>query len=395
MGDLTVALCHLAPLKTGGRSNVEQLAAAFATGVAQGAELIVFPELATCGYGFADREAASKVAEPADGRTAGLLSRMCSESGVHAVAGFLELAPGGRVHNAAMVVGPDGVLGVQHKRVNPERRWTDDGHLPPRNYQLGKANIGVLICADSYYVSPAAHLVRQGAQLLVVIANWPQCGIDPRRIWAAHAVRLGVPVLAGNRTGIDGDFDARTGPSIALDAAGSILREIVSETPVVRTQRVCLAPSPTLPELDLADLGLAEPGAVSVRSSGPHQVSLLAGRPGTPGLRSEERWREIHLPYAQAANPGLTGYLSACGIDMLSIDAPALDERSLSALVHLSLDRIAIGITMPDEVVLAEPPEEMEGPRIQRGWQVTSTLRGRYTTITGAPWPKPPPWEQL
>src|SRR5215470_7740678 len=70
-----------------------------------GAELVVFPECALTGYCFDSLEEAAPFAEPLDGFSAQHIALACTETGVHAILGFIEKALP-HYFNAAMVVGP-------------------------------------------------------------------------------------------------------------------------------------------------------------------------------------------------------------------------------------------------------------------------------------------------
>src|SRR5262245_17409492 len=75
-----------------------------------GARLVIFPECARTGYCFDSLEEAAKFAEPADGFSARHIALACEQANVHAIVGFIE-KEGSRYFNAALIVGPGGIIG--------------------------------------------------------------------------------------------------------------------------------------------------------------------------------------------------------------------------------------------------------------------------------------------
>src|SRR3972149_1469366 len=76
---------------------------------AEGAQLAVFPECALTGY-FLTPEETLQAAEPVPGPRTDRLQEACRRHGLLALIGTLELDDTGRSFNAAVLVGPQGVL---------------------------------------------------------------------------------------------------------------------------------------------------------------------------------------------------------------------------------------------------------------------------------------------
>src|SRR5690349_166724 len=81
---------------------------------AQGARLVIFPECALTGYCFNSLDEASAFAQPLDGPASEAIANACRETGAFAVVGFIE-KEGSNYYNAALIAGPDGVLGSYRK----------------------------------------------------------------------------------------------------------------------------------------------------------------------------------------------------------------------------------------------------------------------------------------
>jgi iron complex transport system ATP-binding protein len=231
---LPVALLHLAPDRARQRRNREELLASAEDAASRGARLIVAPELATSGYTVGDRDGALAVSETVPGPTAHALADLSRRRRVYCAAGVLERDAGtGLLYNTAIVTGPDGDLVARHRKVVlAERRWAaPGGPVQDDVFDTPWGRIGVLVCADSYYGLPARAQALRGADLLLVLANWPSAGLDPRSLWYARAVENGVPLVVGNRTGREGDFDCRDARCFAVDATGGVLLDEASAEP--------------------------------------------------------------------------------------------------------------------------------------------------------------------
>src|SRR4051794_26549052 len=91
---------------------------ALADAASQGASLCVFPECSLTGYMFADREEVQEAAIALRSSPVTRLAHACERLDAYCIVGFLE-ERGGRVHNAAALIGPEGIVGVHRKRHLP------------------------------------------------------------------------------------------------------------------------------------------------------------------------------------------------------------------------------------------------------------------------------------
>lgn len=122
----------------------------------RGANLIVFPETALCGYDL-DPEFTGidqmhhRVAETVPGPSSEALAAVAAEHNVYVVYGLSELGADGKVYNSAAVVGPEGVIGSYQKMHLPatEPLWAARG-AKPFMFDTEWGKMGVAICYDSY-----------------------------------------------------------------------------------------------------------------------------------------------------------------------------------------------------------------------------------------------------
>ena len=113
--------------------------------VANGANLIVLPELANTGYSFADRQDAFLHAEIIpDGPSTQAWCDFASRHQIYLVAGLAE-REGMQLFDTALLIGPDGYIGKYRKAHlwNREKLWFTPGNL---GFPCLKRQLGALAC---------------------------------------------------------------------------------------------------------------------------------------------------------------------------------------------------------------------------------------------------------
>lgn len=219
--------------------NVGGLVAAYRDAAAAGADLVVFGELAVCGYGIddlaADRTfvdavgaAATRFAAATEGPPAfvGLLEPTEPRSTIDSVERT--------VANAVGVAAAGRLWGSVTKRALPdygvfdESRWFAVGPVVQPLVVLpttdGPVSVAVLVCED-LWDGRVADAAAAGAELVVVsnASPWDTAKAERREGVVGHtAARLGVPVVYVNLVGGQDDvvFD---GGSVVADATGRIV----------------------------------------------------------------------------------------------------------------------------------------------------------------------------
>src|SRR3989442_5468827 len=96
------------------KTNLSKLISMIREAAERDAKLVMFPECALTGYAYESLEEAIPFAEPINGPSANAIAEACRETNAYAIVGFLE-ADGNDHYNAAMLVGPDGVVGNYRK----------------------------------------------------------------------------------------------------------------------------------------------------------------------------------------------------------------------------------------------------------------------------------------
>lgn len=156
-------------------ANRQQIIARIREAATHNAQLVIFPECALTGYCFDSLAEAMPFAEPLDGPSAQAIAAVCRETSVHAVVGFIERL-GERYYNAAMVVGPTGVVGSYRKVHLPflgVDRFLTPGDRPFEVITLPSGRIGINICYDASFPEATRALKLLGAELVILPTNWP------------------------------------------------------------------------------------------------------------------------------------------------------------------------------------------------------------------------------
>jgi predicted amidohydrolase len=198
---------------------------------AEQARLVILPECAITGYAFESLEEAAEFAEPLDGPTSEAIARACHETGLYAIVGFIE-KDGSRFFNAAMHVGPGGVIGSYRKVHMPyigADRFLTPGDRPFEVFDLPIGKVGILICYDVSFPEAARTLKLLGAELIALPTNWPPgARRAPDFVINGRALENHINFAATNRVGLERGWPF-IGRSKVVDFNGDTLAEADGE----------------------------------------------------------------------------------------------------------------------------------------------------------------------
>ena len=225
--EITIALAQIASRVADKEYNIKLMARKIKEASQKGADLIVFPECALTGYVFASRKEAMPYMETIPGPSTDKLASCCRELGVHAIVGLLE-KDGDKCFNAAVLIGPKGLVGKYRKNHLPFLgidRFLDRGDGPFKVYKTPIGNIGIHICYDGNFPESARVMMLSGADILVLPTNWPEGrGKVAKYIVIARAYENKVHFVAANRVGRE-RATKFIGLSKIINAWGDILAE--------------------------------------------------------------------------------------------------------------------------------------------------------------------------
>ncbi|TFG41307.1 MAG: carbon-nitrogen hydrolase family protein, partial [Chromatiales bacterium] len=126
-------------------------------------EMIVCPELASCGTNF-------KAAEAMPGARENRFQEVAKRHQIWLLPGSMLEADGDRIYNTAPVISPEGTVVTRHRKLFP---WCpyENGVTPGDQHTVfdvpGVARFGVSICYDMWYPETVRALVWQGAEVIL------------------------------------------------------------------------------------------------------------------------------------------------------------------------------------------------------------------------------------
>jgi NAD+ synthase (glutamine-hydrolysing) len=231
---LCIAQLNLVVGDTAG--NAQRIIAAARGAYAQGARLVLTPELSICGYPAEDLFLRPAFIAACDDAVKAVARELAGLKGLFVVVGH---PTGGDIRsrsvmvqrrfNAASVLSEGRVLETYAKRELPNYQVFDEHRYFTRGqgtcvFQVEGVNVGLLICEDAWFDEPAQLARESGAELLAVINASPfHVGKGGERIarMAERARAVGLPLVYSHLVGGQDEvvFD---GASFALDDDGSL-----------------------------------------------------------------------------------------------------------------------------------------------------------------------------
>jgi predicted amidohydrolase len=224
-----LAAVQLGPILGDTDANRARATAAIDEAAAQGAQIIVAPELCTTGYAFADAAEARAVAEPIDGPSVAGWRDQAAAHGIVIVAGLCELDGAGDVRNSAVVVDAGGLRALYRKTHlwNREPVVFTRGDDPAPVVDTAFGRVGVAICFDAAFPEHIRRLALLGADIVAVPMNSPLEGAPTQPV----AIEIAVAMAAANANRVYVVQADRTGDergirwaqaSVIVDPEGSV-----------------------------------------------------------------------------------------------------------------------------------------------------------------------------
>lgn len=202
--EITVALVQMVPELTGTEENLRKMGD-FVERICttQPTEIVVFPELSYTGTELGLR--ATTLAERIPGHATNYLAKRAADYNTHIVFGLvIKERVESILYNGVACLGPEGdVLSSYHKvhLLGEERQVYRSGYRFI-NVDADWGRFGLMIGSDLVFPEAARSLTLDGAELLVLAANWE---VDRREQWRAHivsrATENAVFIAAANRVG--------------------------------------------------------------------------------------------------------------------------------------------------------------------------------------------------
>ncbi len=199
--------------------------------------LLVLPELSTSGFTMN----VAAVVEPKDGDSAFYFSNLARKNHCHVIAGIA--AQGdipGQGANEAVCFSPEGSELARYRKMNPFPLAEEEKHYPagkaPVLVRIGEWAVAPLICYDLRFPEPFRQATAMGAEILVVIANWPLVRVDHwTTLLRARAIENQAYVIGVNRSGTDPNLQY-PGSSLIVGPKGEVLAQAGSDASVIRAE---------------------------------------------------------------------------------------------------------------------------------------------------------------
>lgn len=212
-------------------TNLAKITASIRSAAERDAKLVMFPECALTGYAYKSLDEAIPFAEPINGPSSEAIANACRETGVYAVVGFIEAADN-KFYNAALLVGPDGVVGGYRKVHLPFigiDRFLTPGDRQFEVFDLPFGKVGLNICYDISFPEAARVLKLKGAELIALITNWPEASWrSPEFVANTRALENHVFFAATDRVGTERGWKF-IGRSKIVDCNGDTVAEAGAE----------------------------------------------------------------------------------------------------------------------------------------------------------------------
>jgi predicted amidohydrolase len=185
--------------------------------------MLVLPEMFASGFSMNVAKTAQDESRP-DER---FVASLCKRYGVWCVAGVVSRGAAGMGRNEAVVFSPDAELAARYCKMHPfalagEDRCCEAGR-DLVTFDCHGFTVAPLICYDLRFPELFRAATRHGANLFLVIANWPDARAEQRLVLLrARAIENQAYVVGVNRVG-DDPANHYAGQSIIIDPRGEVI----------------------------------------------------------------------------------------------------------------------------------------------------------------------------
>ena len=195
---------------------------------APAADLILLPELWTCGYFTFERY--ERDSEPADGPTVRAMAAAARERNCHVLTGSFVERGGERLFNTSVLLGPDGAALARYRKMHlfgyqsrEQQLLTPGDEVVVAPTPWGAA--GLATCYDLRFPELFRAMADRGARLFLVASAWPRARLDAWRLFCRARAHENLAFLfACNCAGGTGD-QQYAGHSLCVDPYGAIVAE--------------------------------------------------------------------------------------------------------------------------------------------------------------------------
>lgn len=184
--------------------------------------LLVLPEMFSTGFSM--DLAATREDNPSS--TESFLAGLAAERELFVLGGLAVTSVDGRVRNQAVVFSPKGALLTRYSKIQPFTLGGESQHYAAGaeivDFDWQGCKVAPFVCYDLRFPELFRAAVKRGAQVFVVIANWPARRVDHwLTLLRARAIENQAYVVGVNRCGAD-PKSSYPGRSVVVDPHGII-----------------------------------------------------------------------------------------------------------------------------------------------------------------------------
>ena len=224
MMDLKICVAQLNLLAGGAADNARRIIGAARQAHAQGARLLLTPELSICGGPVQDLLLRPAFIAACDAAVQTVARETAELEGMTVVVGHpAQMGDDGvGVWNAASAIRAGQVIATYAKHASSldDRRYFETGGSACV-FEAGGVNVGLLIGDDAWINEPPRQAAQAGAQMLAVMDAWPVHTGAGREGELAGCARRGLPLVCANLVGGQDDV-VFAGRSCAVNPDGQI-----------------------------------------------------------------------------------------------------------------------------------------------------------------------------
>jgi len=215
------------------RSNLNKARTLVEETVAEGAQMVVFPEMYLTGYAL--KEKIKEHAQPSDSAFLANIEALARKHNIAIAMGFPELdRQSGRIYNAVYFVDKNGKSKVQRKihLVRGETKYFQPGESAEA-FDTTLLRIGIMICYDLYFPEAARILALANPDVILVpSADWYPFEKMVAKLIPARAAENSVYLAYCNRVGAEDSFHF-FGRSCIVDPEGNTICESADQSEVL------------------------------------------------------------------------------------------------------------------------------------------------------------------
>jgi predicted amidohydrolase len=192
-------------------------------------DIIILPETWTTGYSENVFHNIAAYAETENGPTLNLLRKFAHENNVWVVTGSFPEKDGEKFYNTVWLLNRNGDIVGKYRKMHlytamDEQIGFQHGtNMPVFETEFGP--VALMTCYDIRFPELSRTYALRGAQLLIVVSNFPNPKINHwRTLLQARSIENQLSVIAVNRVGA-AEGNTYFGASLIIDAWGDILAE--------------------------------------------------------------------------------------------------------------------------------------------------------------------------